>query len=89
MMSLHQVLLDLHSLDRVKNAALLTCLETFGTSPIHTLYAETGELPLHLQRQQLIENTPNPAFHCFCNPNFCRLFELKSWLFNVWHVVNL
>ena len=42
----------LESLDRVKNAALRTCLGAFRTSPIPSLHVEAGELPLNLRRQQ-------------------------------------
>ena len=75
----------LESLDRVKNAALRICIGAFRTSPIPSLYVDAGELPLNVRRQQLSlqyvdklrSNPSNPAFHCFFNSGFSRLFETR------------
>ena len=44
---------ELKKLDPVHNSALRLALGAFRTSPVQTLYAESGEMPLNLRRQQL------------------------------------
>lgn len=60
----------LKKLDPVHNAAIRLCIGAFRSSPVVSLYAESGEAPLSIRRQSLVlqyyvrvkQNPRNPAY---------------------------
>jgi hypothetical protein len=75
----------LNALDRVLNRALRIWLGAFRMSPIASLHAEAGEMPLNLRREELtlhyvlrIESNPsNPTYDCIFKPTLKSTFYDK------------
>jgi ribonuclease HI len=73
----------LKALDPIHHQGLRIALGAFRTSPIESLYALTGELPLELRRLRLamnyylkIKSTPeSPVYDCILNSQFLMKYE--------------